>query len=66
MVVEDWKLPGRYPVHERDSSFMALDGVLKTDELRILQTLPHSQLCNMVAERHVRKIRETLDDLIQR
>ena len=64
MVVEDWKLPCRYLVHDRDTSFMALDGVLKTDELRILKTPPQSPLCNSFAERHVREIRETLDDLI--
>ena len=64
MVVEDWKLPCRYLVHDRDTSFMALDGVLETDTLRILKTPPHSPLCNAFAERHVREIRETLDDLI--
>jgi hypothetical protein len=64
MVVADWELPCRYLVHDRDTSFMALDGVLKTDELRILKTPPHSPLCNSFAERHVREIRETLDDLI--
>jgi hypothetical protein len=64
MVVEDWKLPCRYLVHDRDTSFMALDGMLQTDALRILKTPPHSPLCNSFAERHVREIRETLDDLI--
>src|ERR1035438_6733473 len=64
MVVEDWELPCRHLIHDRDTSFMALDGVLKTDELRILKTPPQSPLCNSFAERHVREIRETLDDLI--
>lgn len=64
MVVADWKLPCRYLVHDRDTSFMALDGVLKTDELRILKTPPQSPRCNAFAERHVREIRETLDNLI--
>jgi putative transposase len=63
-VVEDWKLPCRYLVHDRDSSFVAIDGVLKTDALRILKTPPHSPLCNAYAERHVREIRETLGYLI--
>jgi hypothetical protein len=64
MVVEDWALPCRYLVHDRDTSFLALDGVLKSNDLRILKTPPHSPLCNAYAERHVREIRETLDNLI--
>ena len=48
----------------RDTSFAALDGVLKSDALHILKTPPHSPLCNAYAERHVREIRETLDQLI--
>lgn len=64
MVVEDWKLPCRYLVHDRATSFAAMDAVLKTHELDILKTPPHSPLCNAYAERHVREIRETLDDLI--
>jgi hypothetical protein len=38
MVVEDWNLPCRFLVHDRDTSFAALDGVLKTDQLRVLKT----------------------------
>ena len=64
MVVEDWNLPCRYLVHDRDTSFAALDGVAKTDQLRVLKTPPHAPLCNAYAERHVREIRETLDQLI--
>jgi len=64
MVVADWELPCRYLVHDRDTSFMAMDGVLEADALRILKTPPHSPMCNAYAERHVREIRETLDDLI--
>jgi len=64
MVVEDWQLPCRYLVHDGDASFAALDGVLKTDALHILKTPPHSPLCNSYAERHVREIRETLEQLI--
>jgi hypothetical protein len=64
MVVEDWGQPCRYLIHDRDTSFADLDRVLKTDSLRILKTPPHSPLCNAYAERHVREIRETLDQLI--
>jgi hypothetical protein len=64
MVVEDWVLPCRYLIHDRDTSFLALDGVLKSNDLRILKTPPHAPLCNAYAERHVREIRETLDNLI--
>jgi hypothetical protein len=61
LLVEDWKLPCRYLVHDRDTSFAALDGVLKTHELDLLKTPPRTPLCNAYAERHVREIRETLD-----
>jgi putative transposase len=64
MVVEDWELPCRYLVHDRDTSFAAMDRVLKTNDLRILKTPPHSPLCNAYAERHVRELHETLDNLI--
>ena len=64
MVVADWELPCRYLVHDRDTSFLALDGVLKTDALRILRTPPHSPRCNAFAERHVQEFRATLDGLI--
>ena len=64
MVVEDWRLSCRFLVRDRDTSFAALDGVLKSDALHILKTPPHSPLCNAYAERHVREIRETLDQLI--
>lgn len=64
MVVEDWELPCQYLVHDWDTSFAALDGVLKTDELHILKMPPHAPLCNAYAEQHVREIRETLDNLI--
>jgi putative transposase len=64
MVAEDWKLPCRYLVHDRDNSFGALDHLLKADRLIILKTPPHAPLCNAYAERHVREIRETLDQLV--
>lgn len=64
MVLEDWKLPCRYLVHDGDASFAALDGILKSDTLSICKTPPHSPLCNAHAERHVREVRETLDNLI--
>lgn len=40
MVVEDWELACRYLVHDRDTNFAALDGVLKNDELRIPTASP--------------------------
>jgi hypothetical protein len=64
MAIEDWELPCRYLVHDRDTSFLAWDGVLKTDDRRILKTPPHAPLCNAHAQRHIREIRETLDHLI--
>src|SRR5258708_34289405 len=64
IVVEDWKRPCRYLIHDGDTSFAALDGVLKSDALHILKTPPYSPLRNAYAERHVREIRETLHQLI--
>lgn len=64
MVAEDWNLPCQYLIHDGDASFAALDGVLKADSLRILKTPPHAPLCNAYAERHVRELRETLNNLI--
>jgi hypothetical protein len=64
LVVEDWKLPCRHLIHDQDSNFAALDCVLKTDRLTIHKTPPHAPLFNAYAERHVREIRETLDQLI--
>ena len=55
MVVEDWRLSCRFLVHDRDPSFAALDGVLKTNELHILKTPPHTPLCNAYAERCKRR-----------
>lgn len=49
---------------DRDCSFAPLDGVSETDQLSILKTPPHAPLCNAYAERHVREIRETLDQII--
>ena len=64
MVMEDWKLCGRYLVHDGDARFADLDRALKSDQLRILKTPPHAPQCNAYAERHVREIRETLDQMI--
>ena len=59
MVLEDWMLP------DRDCSFAPLDDVSETDLApSILKTPPHAPLCNAYAERHVREIRETLDQII--
>ncbi len=64
MVLGDWNLPCRYLVHDRAPSFTALDGVATTDQLRVLKPPPHAPLCNAYAERQVREIRETLDQLM--
>ena len=64
IILQEWNLPCRYLVHDRDSCFTALDGVVNTAQRRVLKTPPHAPLCNAFAERHVREIRETLDQLI--
>ena len=54
----------RFLIHDRDSSFLPLDGVLKAEGIRIVKTPPSSPQCNAFAERIVRECRETLDNLI--
>ena len=50
-------------IHDRDTSLLALDTVLK-DEIKIVKTPPHSPKCNAYAERFVREARETLNNMI--
>ena len=64
IVLQEWNLPCRYLVHDRDTCFRALDGVVNTEQRRVLKTPPHAPLCNAFAERQVREIRETLNQLI--
>ena len=40
------------------------DSVLHTEDIKIVKTPPQSPKCNAFAERHVREIRETLDNMI--
>jgi len=54
----------RFLIHDRDASFLALDGVLRADGIRIVKTPPGTPQCNAFAERFVRECRETLDNLI--
>ena len=64
MALEDNSLPCRYLIHDGDTSFLAFDPIAQSQGIKILKTPPHSPLCNAFAERHVREIRETLDNLI--
>ena len=64
MALEDHGLPCRYLIHDGDTSFLAFDPIAQSQGIKILKTPPHSPLCNAFAERHVREIRETLDNLI--
>ena len=64
MTLEDSGLNCRYFIHDRDTSFLAFDPIPRSQGIKILKTPPHSPLCNAFAERHVREIRETLDNLI--
>ena len=53
----------RYLIHDRDSVFLAFDRVIKT-EMKVVKTPPRRPKCNAFAERHVREVRETLDNMI--
>ncbi|MBT7065952.1 MAG: transposase [Verrucomicrobia bacterium] len=50
-------------IHDRDTSFLAMDAVL-SDEMEIVRTPAHAPKCNAFAERFVREARGTLDNLI--
>jgi len=54
----------RYIIHDRDSSFLPFDYVIKSDDLKIVKTPLHAPMCNAFAERFVREARETLNNII--
>jgi len=64
MVVGESGQSCRYLIHDRDTVFLPFDGVLATEDIRIVKTPPRTPLCNAFAERHVRECRETLDSMI--
>ena len=64
MMLDDSPEPCRYLIHDRDSCFLPFDSVIASEEIRIIKTPPRTPKCNAFAERHVREIRETLDDMI--
>jgi len=53
-----------YLIHDRDGAFLPLDEMLRPAGIKVVQTPPHSPMCNAYAERFVRETRETLDNLI--
>jgi len=53
-----------YLIHDRDGAFLPLDGVLRTEGVKVIKTPPQSPMCNAYAERFVRETRVTLDNLI--
>jgi len=54
----------RFLVHDRNSSFLPLDWVLKSQAIEIKRTPVQAPNANAFAERFVREARETLDNLI--
>lgn len=63
MALDDAQKPCRYLVHDRDTTFLPFDRVIKT-ELKVVKTPPRSPMSNAFAERHVRECRETLNNMI--
>ncbi len=64
MKLADDQAPCRYIIHDRDSSFIPFDQIIKTDGIKIVKTPPKTPMCNAYAERFVREARETLNDII--
>jgi hypothetical protein len=57
--------PCRYLIHDRDTCFLPFDNILKSEEeIAVVRTPPRAPQCNAFAERHIREIRETLDNMI--
>lgn len=54
----------RFIIHDRDSSFLPFDHIIKTDSIKVVKTPPHAPMCNAYAERFVREARETLNNII--
>ena len=54
----------KYLIHDRDTSFYAMDTVLKAEDIEIIKTPPKTPRCNAYAERFVKESREILDNLI--
>ena len=54
----------RYIIHDRDSSFLPFDFVIKSEGIKIVKTAPQAPMCNAFAERFVREARETLNNII--
>ena len=53
-----------YLIHDEDSTFVPLDGVLLPAGIKAIKTPLQSPMCNAYAGRFVRETRETLDNLI--
>ncbi len=54
----------QYLIHDRDTSFQAMDEVLHTEGVEIIKTPVRVPNANAYAERFVREVRETLNNLI--
>jgi putative transposase len=64
MKLDDLSEVCKYLIHDRDPSFLPFDPIIKTENIKIIKTPPHTPMCNAYAERFVREARETLDNII--
>jgi len=55
----------RYIIHDRDSSFLPFDFIIKSEYIKVVKIPPHAPMCNAYAERFVREARETLNNIIR-
>ena len=64
MLLDETREPCQYLIHDRDTCFLPLDPILRTEDIKIIKTPYRAPKCNAFAERHVRELRETLDGMI--
>jgi hypothetical protein len=64
MWLDDCGMRCKYLIHDHDCSLLELGKVLESQGVKIVKTPIHTPICNCFAERFVREVRETLDNLI--
>ena len=54
----------RYLIHDQHPSFQPFDFIVQTEKIKVVKTPKQSPWCNGYAERFVREVRDTLNNLV--